>query len=105
MPICARHVIEKLGRWPRTFVTPQPLSVLFLALAAHYSFMDESCCKATSILLVGSVAAWGEEPALPSLSPCPYLSRPQRRAVCKAPHGTQLKLGKGRVLGKAAEVM
>jgi len=50
--------------------------------------MSKSCCKVTSSLLVGSGAAWGEEPALPSLSPGQCLIRPQRRAVCKAPHGT-----------------
>jgi len=85
------YALSPMDKWEcglGPFVTPQPLSVLFPALAAHLRFMDESCCKATSSLLTVSVAASGEEPALPSLSPGPGLSRPQRRAVCKAPYGS-----------------
>ena len=71
------------------------------ALAAHHRFVGEFCCTAISLLLLGSVPAPGEWPALLDLSPCPDPGRPQSRDVCEIPHGMQIGLRRFQDLGEA----
>ena len=71
------------------------------ALAAHHRFMGEFCCTAISLLLLRSVPAPGEWPALLDLSPCPDPGRPQSTDVCEIPHGMRIGLRRFQDLGEA----
>ena len=71
------------------------------ALAAHRRFMGEFCCTAISLLLLSSVPAPGEWPALLDLSPCPDPGRPRSRDVCEIPHGVRIGLRRFQDLGEA----